>query len=209
MEELPPDQHFPLGWDDSRPYDTQINAFKVRFRIANAYEGLTLKEGINANTASCYSELIRLVLTYSAYEVFQDAFGLKADDKRDEIEEKYNKQAIIDQLFRSRWGNHSDKERYEPLFSFIKKKSISPRLAENAANIFYQDKGSLVLLAESIRHVFIHAELAPASWGGDAFLTARLCNVLSGFLLEVMYKDASPRMIKKTEAMMQKKPTWP
>lgn len=178
--------HYPTGWDESK-VNRHTRSYATRFRISKAFEGLNLHDGIGSSTKAGYESLIRLLLTYSAYEKFSSAFGLTSRKQRTKIEEKNGVDGRLTEL-----RLHGKK--ITPLFDFLHEHTSSASLKQNLIEIRNCRDGSLVLLAEAVRHCFAHGSLTPNSWGQDPEIAATVFDLLSSHLMKIMEEETGPRM---------------
>lgn len=178
--------HYPQGWDESK-VSVHTRSFAVRFRISKAFEGIKLHEDIGQSTKKGYESLIHLMLTYSAYEKFSSAFNLTANKKRKEIEEKNGLSESIQKL-------RMHDRNITPLFDFLHQNTKSERLKQNLIEIRNCREGSLVLLAESIRHCFAHGSITPSSWEQDPDIASSVFQLLTSFMMNIMDQETGPRM---------------
>ena len=165
----------------------ELRAFATRFRIAKSFNALSLEKHIGVETKEGYSSLVRLLLTYSAFERFTKSFGLTSDKKLASIEQKHGNDEVI-RYIKTREG-HSSR-----LLEFLQDKSSSQKLRNNASCIDRCLDGSVIFLAEAIRHAFAHGDLTPGTWSENPKSLKEVCNKLSDTLILIMDEETEARM---------------
>ena len=152
-----------------------VNRFAARYRAASAFRGITL-EGYSAATAAGYGEFTRLLLTYSAFEVFLHIAGKTQATIGPELDAA----GAVDVLDRLRAIDCDGK-----FYEFLYERVNAPHKRE-LENYVANDPCNLAYLASAIRHIFAHGWLTPNAGGGEAATAAQLSRELSQFLLFFM-----------------------
>ena len=158
-----------------------VNRFAARFRFALAFRSLEL-QGYSAETANGYSALTRASLFWTAFEQFKRA--LRIDDTREIVklypfDEHLAKIRALDsapKFFRFLKNHLKVKTQEEEIQKFLKGESISP-----------------LVLAKSLRHIFLHGPLTPNAHGAIPSEVVLICELLCDYMLTVMDEEFDKR----------------
>ena len=160
-----------------------VNRFGARFRLAKAFTSLNL-DGYSEPTASGYSALCRVLLTWSAFEQFMTAIGVEQRDlatllaKYDTVKLQHDIRVI-------------DTE--DRFYQFVHARVNATHQGE-LSNYFNADPCNITYLASAIRHIFAHRSLTPNANQVDPCVVTGVCNKLSAVLLYIMDTEFSARI---------------
>jgi len=160
-----------------------VNRFGARFRLAKAFKGLEL-DGYTEPTASGYSALCRVFLTWSAFEQFMTAIGVKQSGlaallaKHDTVRLQGDIRAI---------------DTNDRFYRFICAK-VNQRHQRELVNYLNADPCNITYLASAIRHIFAHGSLTPNANQVDPCVAIAVCDKLSEVMLHIMDTEFSERI---------------
>lgn len=198
-------ENFPPGWDTfeqylphvgARGFDFATNAgdvnrFAARYRAAKCFSHAEFAS-LSAPTRDGYSSLIRLLLTYSAFEHFLRCIGtelrytsaLLADEERDRALDRL-RALIGSQEFFVAVRSHLDQRNYTRQFDDF--------IAGGTCNMFY--------LAGGVRHAFAHGQLAASPSTCPPESVATCSRFLVNLLVRIMDREFKRRMDDFEEAL--------
>lgn len=160
-----------------------INRFAARYRAANQFRGITL-DGYAEDTARGYGALFKVMLTWSAYETFEEIAELNRQEIGKQLE-YYGAIGILNQI---KLVDNEDR-----FYKFIYQRVNNKHKAE-LDNYFNQDPCNILYLASAIRHIFAHGWLSPNANSAKSKAVIEICYTLSMFLLEFMDREFSYRV---------------
>lgn len=163
----------------------ELNRLSARYRLAKSFEGINLKE-YNKTTADGYSSILRVFLTYSAFEQLLACCGIKNNSLLQSLP-NYGSQEIDKklrsiknyELFFETIFEHLDRENH--------RKQIRAFLNNNSDY-------NLLYLPAGIRHIFAHGKLTPNSKNIEPNSAIFISNVLVEFLFSVMDGEFQKRL---------------
>jgi hypothetical protein len=199
-----PTRYEPRGWSEfDKRFDVAyfvfskaaaVNRFYARYQVARAFRGIQL-EGYTDTTEIGYAGLIKLFLHWSAFEQLKKA--IRVQDTR-ELINLYNFEEEISEL---RKDPHHDQ-----FFIFVvkhldeksdySKNKIKKHIENEDANI--------LVLSQSIRHVFLHGHLTPNARGVSPNFVEKLCDTLSNCLVNVMDNEFEKKVAQLIEMFPSK-----
>ena len=183
-----PPKHYPKGWpSDQLP--AAVTRFGARFRVAKAFRKIEFVDGISDATAAGYSSILRLFLSYTAWEQYEAAFRLNS--KRREIERTYCTEELRSKLRRLGVACRS-------FLQFLKSDSEAEALKRNIEALLSEAPFSVLHVGEAVRHSFAHGVLTPSAWRSSAQNVAGFCDVVATFIIDVMDQDAQRRIVGLT-----------
>lgn len=198
-------ENFPPGWDiferylphvGARGFDFatnagEVNRFAARYRAAKCFSHAEFAS-LSAPTRDGYSSLIRLLLTYSAFEHFLRCIGtdlrytstLLADEERDRALDRLRALNGSQEFFVA-VRTHLDQRNYTRQFDDF--------IAGSTCNLFY--------LAGGVRHAFAHGQLtaSPATCPPESVATCS--RFLVNLLVRIMDREFRRRMDDFEEAI--------
>lgn len=160
----------------------------ARFRLAKSFQGLNLGNSYARDTAQIYSSFTRVFFTYTAFEVYCSAFGLKAshESQIDSLLDKLEQQKII-----SRIRQIDPKNK---LIDYLLPYIQYPELQQQLEGFKNGQEINLTCIAKSIRHIFAHGKIAAHSPRLSSNKINTICTLTSDFLLETMDNDFEKRV---------------
>ena len=183
--ELAREGHVPsaAGFDASAlPGD--LNRFRSRYRMAHAFQGVQL-EGFGEETKAGYNALLRLFLTWSAFELFMRVTGATNGDL-DALLKPYNPEAAVAAVRRL-----DPSDRYFTMIRRHVNKHIGAELDKYLAG----QPISVIWLIRSLRQIFAHGTLTPNADKVKPWMVQQICDVCCGLLFRVMDEEFSRRVI--------------
>ncbi|WP_162435057.1 hypothetical protein [Pseudoxanthomonas koreensis] len=198
-------ENFPPGWECFDHYVSHVgarslgfavdgggvNRFAARYRAAKSFNRAEF-DHLSAPTRDGYSTLIRLLLTYSAFEHFLRCIGTEIRHTSTLLTESERDTALGrlralngSQEFFSAVRSHLDQRNYTRQFDEF--------LAGNTCNLFY--------LAGGVRHAFAHGQLtaSPATCPPESVATCS--RFLVNLLVRIMDREFKRRMDEFEEAI--------
>jgi hypothetical protein len=161
-----------------------INRFGARYRVANAYKGVELR-GYSGTTNQGYVELFRIMLVWSAFELFMDVV---IATKQADLTPIFVKHGLADIQAKIRAIDVNDL-----LFKFIYGR-VKKQHKDELDNYFKDDPCNVAYLASAIRHVFAHGDLTPNSGGAEPEVVAEICRLISSSLMKMMNDEFAARV---------------
>jgi hypothetical protein len=162
---------------------SELNRFKARYRFAKAYRGLKL-DGYTDETAKGYEALLKVFLTWSAFERFLDSIGKKQQDLG-ELLERYEPRKWMARIREIDEGDRFYKFIYERV-NDNHKKELDTYFKDDVCNITY--------LASAVRHIFSHGCLTPNANQTKPEAVEKICELLYRFHMKVMDAEFSSRI---------------
>lgn len=160
-----------------------VNRFAARYRAARSLMSIEL-QGFSDSIQAGYTSLVRLLLTWSAFEYLLLSIGVPKKSASSLLSPEEH-QAIISEL-RS-FGGHGS------LFNAVKV-CVERRYRSEIEKFLGGQPCDALMLAAAIRHAFAHGHLAPSAGGTDADVTNKVCVVLSKYLFRLMDTEFSRRI---------------
>ena len=160
-----------------------VNRFASRFRIAKAFRCINL-EGYNENTTLGYSAIMRVFLSWSAFEQFMEIFQIKQKNLNSLLK-PYDPDNAIRQI--------KNADRNNSFYNFIYTR-VNNTHKRYLDKYFENDLKNITYLASSIRHIFAHGTLTPHSQNTRPEKVIKVCNIISMFLLQVMEEEFYKRV---------------
>lgn len=152
-----------------------VNRFAARYRVARSFRGINFEDMV-ATTSKCYGDFTRMLLTYSAFEVFLHITGKSQSTIGPKLERAGSPQLM---------SHLREIDRDSSFYAFLHERVN----ANHQAQLEYfmaHDPCNVAYLASSIRHIFAHGWLTPHAGGGDPELAGKICSAISEFLLKFM-----------------------
>ena len=180
-----------LGFSGS---PAEVNRFAARYRAARCFRDVTF-EGLSSGTASGYSALCQLLLTFSAFEYFLKSIGITLPKS----------QQLLSDPERDRILKHvRTLNGHREVFAFVRTHVNQNHQAELGR--FLRAQGcNPVYLASSIRHLFAHGLLTPNAADVPPSAIASVSRYLCRVLLHIMDREFS-RRIEQFEKMLGHEP---
>lgn len=160
-----------------------VNRFGARFRMARAFDGLSLGD-YGSETVAGYSSLFRVFLCWTTFEQYLRALGQQHDEAS-----AWYAALLPDGLV----GECRADDSANKFFQFIRqhtKRKAKTMLAKHLAG----ESICPTYLAAGIRHVFAHGILTPNANGADPAAVARICDRLAAALLAAMDGNFTSRV---------------
>lgn len=159
-----------------------VNRFYARYRLARAFRGMTL-EGYSAATTEGYNALTKVSLHWSAFEQLKRA--LRLQDSR-ELARKYEYSNYLGQI---RLADPDGK-----FFNFVVEQLDADALKKPVGDFLKGESCNTLVLAKSVRHIFLHGPLTPNVKGLAPATVTSICDALSQSLTEIMDHEFSLRV---------------
>lgn len=198
-------ENYPPGWEifehylphvGARSFDFvtnagEVNRFAARYRAARCFNHADF-DYLSAPTRDGYSTLIRLLLTYSAFEHFLRCIGtelrhtstLLTEDERDRSLDRLR--GLNGNLeFFTAVRSHLDQRNYARQFDDY--------IAGNTCNLFY--------LAGGVRHAFAHGQLTASPVSCPPESVATCSRFLLNLLVRIMDREFKRRMDEFEQAI--------
>ena len=150
----------------------QLIRFVYRYRLANSFSGIVADD--IGNTIKGYNTILKLFLTYTAYEQLLNAakglhvFGLLSVDKN----------FILNKQLAEKLRNNKE------LVSFLIEHSIDSLLISQLSQFRNGKNDDVVCIAYAIRNVFSHGELTATAIGTRLASQRKVLDELAKFLLD-------------------------
>ncbi|MDY6895498.1 MAG: hypothetical protein SVO01_08815 [Thermotogota bacterium] len=164
-----------------------VNRFASRFRIAKAFRSIDLEDFSN-NTTLGYSAIMKVFLSWSAFEQFMNILQMKQKDLN-QILKPYEPNKAIRQI--------KNADRNKSFYNFIYAR-VNNTHKKYLDKYFDGDLKNITYLASSIRHIFAHGTLTPHSQNTRPEKVIKVCNIISSFLLQVMEEEFYKRVKSPT-----------
>jgi hypothetical protein len=160
------------------------NRFAARFRLARSFRGISL-DGYAPATSAAYAALFRLLLAWSAFELYLSLINLTQRTFQSAAFQELSTRVLntlrtIDSQYAVFRRVLSD------LSSGIHQTEVGAFVAGDACNTIY--------LVSAIRHVFAHGPLPAVPTGLSPGLLRATCDALAEYLLEVIDSDFTARV---------------
>jgi hypothetical protein len=161
-----------------------INRVNARYRLARSFQGVVL-DGYASHTVLAYSALLRLLLSYSAFELYLPIIG--ADARTFSTPDLSTSSRSLTRRLRS-----IDPENL--LFTRVQR-DLTGRENKNQVAAFLSGAPCLaVYLVSSVRHVFAHGPLPALPTGVPHDRLIQAADALSQFILKCLDDDFSSRI---------------
>lgn len=153
----------------------EVNRFGARYRLAKACEvSLT---GYSASTIAGYDALVKVALTWSAFEsllvaVGVDKHGVAAVSARHDLSDVFASMRAAGKVM--------------PFFKFVSSELDTKGQRAEVDNFVAGRPCCGLKLAKAVRHIFFHGTLTPNARGSEASEVAAACNVLASGVVRVM-----------------------
>jgi hypothetical protein len=169
-----------VGHVDPRQYglkatNDDINRWAARYRAARAFGGVLL-EGYSNSTSEGYSGFCKVFFVWSAFERFLPIVGLEQVSSgrlfKNEDSESIGRRVL-------------ELDRNERLYGFIYDR-CNNKNQEELQKWRSKELGNFTYLLSAVRHVFVHGHLTPHADGANPVKSAKICNIISDHVLDVM-----------------------
>ena len=161
-----------------------VNRFRARYRAAHAFEDIVL-DGYSEQTARGYSCMVRLTLTWSAFEFLLPLIGIPKNQRQrlNPLADRYDAGRVLAAL---------DNDDCRGLFRYIYETLDDRRHRDRVAKFVAREAVNPVQLAAAIRHSFAHGHLAPSD---RQEVTISTCNLLADLLFRIMDGEFEERVM--------------
>lgn len=159
---------------------------QARYSAARSFHGIRL-DGFTKATEHAYSQFVKLVLSFGAFEGYANGLGLSDIDDR------------------SIWfaqfvpaGADATIRQYDPkgsMFNLIEFHTTGKKTKKAVRKHLDRETVCPTVLAAAIRHVFVHGILTPHSNGSNPFQVASLSDYLADLLLDGVAQDFEQRVV--------------
>jgi hypothetical protein len=171
-------------WFDLFTSTGDVNRFAARYRLAKSFQGIAL-EGYSSNTSRGYGALLKIVLTYSAFELFREAIGIRQAELS----------TLLHKYKAEEWGRKiRAADRDDKFYRFIYERVNQPHKVE-LDNYFRDDPCNISYLASAIRHIFAHGTLTPNANQAEPAAVLEVCRVLYEAMMTIMDREFEERMV--------------
>lgn len=160
-----------------------IVRFASRYKAAKSCQGVIL-EGFTNKTTDGYSSLVKLMMCWSTFEGFLEIRGLNQKQVT-ELFDAYNAATLCEQIKTYDNGN--------TFYSFISSKANKTHKDE-IEKFFINEPLNSSYLVSGIRHIFVHGYLTPHANGSQAKNVVKICNIISGFVLNIIDSEFSKQI---------------
>ena len=160
-----------------------VNRFAARYRLAKSFKGIKL-DGYSAGTEQGYAVLLKVCLTYSAFELFLPAIGTN-QAALGALLAKYDSGAWIATI---RAADIDDR-----FYRFIYER-VNARHQQELDNYFHNDPCNVTYLASAIRHIFLHGHLTPNANQASQEAVVGVSKTLYEGLMKIMDTEFEQRM---------------
>jgi len=169
-----------------------VNRFAARYRVAKCFYRVEFDELTHA-TADGYSELVHLLLTYSAFEHLLRCIGSRLQTSR----------SLLDDSERGRVLNNLRRlAGQDVLFSVLRQHLDPPYRRQVDAHLALQSCNPLYLAA-GIRHAFAHGMFTATPGNTPQHAVATVCRFLCRVIFRIMDREFEGRMIEFEEEINQ------
>jgi len=159
---------FALAGDD-------VSRFAARYRVAKAFQGITL-DGYSGDTITGYNSLLRVFLTWSAFERFLRVIG-HTQTSIEPLLTPYRPNDCLAALRKDDIG--------KTFYDFV-----APRVNQDHQSRLQEfSNGTLAnptFLASAVRHLFAHGHLTAHAGGSSPEHVDQVCEILVYFHMSVM-----------------------
>ena len=174
--------HYPKNWP-SEFVTGDASRFAARYRAAKAAK-IEFDKGISVTISEAYSSFVKFFLAFSAFEMFQEAFGINKPTDVQALDKKHNGGVIVQELRNIHFKNPQ-------FFNFIEKKLDKGAVKKNLQKLTSGQDVCTIYLAKSFRHIFAHGILTPSADGSDPAITKKVGDIMYRYLMSIMDIDAS------------------
>ncbi len=161
----------------------QIRRFCYRWRFANSFKGLELKD-YHESTIMGYTALTKVFFTFSVLERFVKFIGQEWHSCASLIPQKDID--TLNQLFHPTDYN-------DGLTHFLSER-VNYRLNQRLINLKGGTKSEIMALGAAIRHIFAHGHLTAHPGGVDSELMCIMNLKLSKVMLDLMNREFSKKV---------------
>lgn len=158
----------------------EVLRFAKRFRVANAFRSIEL-EGFEDKTTDGYTALIKVFLTYSAFELFLKIMGQKQSTVQGMLA-PYDPATCIDFVIK--------KDKDKRFYKFVHR-HLDKNHQQHLAKVYGGNSPNITYVASSIRHIFAHGHLSAYANGCDSLKVKEICDRISDFHMKVMSAEFS------------------
>lgn len=163
----------------------RINKFRERYRVARGLNDLNLS-GYSNNTTKGYMTLLKVFLTYSAFESTLPIIGVQYSNGRYLTESLLPRYPVTDWLIRiQKIENriHTKTKFFEKLKNCLSGKYITGEVKKYLNN----ESCNYFALAAAIRYSYAHGKLTPDSINANK--TSEICQIFVESLFKVIDKE--------------------
>ena len=175
------ESYYPSSWN-GRFVTPEARSVAARFRFASAFKGCFMEANIGDETKAGYEGLLRLVLFQSAFEKFKVLSAGTNEEKIRYLEEKH-----CDKKLKTE-GNVKVLKCIR-ILKLLEHFTRNKKQITNIKSFQFENSGSFLLLAQSIRNSFIHGHLAASSWSQNPVDGAELYQFLSHLIKKIMDEE--------------------
>lgn len=169
---------------DLRGTRADVFRFANRFRVASAFGDVRLV-GYSERTARAYSALFRIVVTWSAFEQYLKVTGITYADAEDlftETERQHCRRRII------------EADREGKFFQAVSERTTGSRLRQALTDCVAGQVDHIVPFLQSVRHSFVHGDLAPGANGAYPGVAQKLAKEACPLVLKAIERDFDRRV---------------
>lgn len=174
--------HYPRNWPNEF-VSGDASRFAARYRAAKAAR-MVFDDGISEKVSDAYSAFTKLFLAFTAFEMFQKAFGITRPSDIRALDKKHGGHAIVQKIR----VIHSSSPQF---FNFIENMLDSSAMKKNLAKLTSGQDVCAVYLAKSFRHLFAHGVLTPSADGSDPKISKKIGDILYQYLMDIMDAEAA------------------
>jgi hypothetical protein len=174
--------HYPKNWP-SEFVSGDASRFAARYRVAKAAR-VDFDDGISEKVSEAYSAFTKLFLAFTAFEMFQKAFGITKPKDIQALDKKHGGHAIVQRIR----AIHS---RAPKFFNFIESMLDPGSMKKNLGKLTGGQDVCAVYLAKSFRHIFAHGILTPSANGSDPKISKEIGEILYQYLMDIMEAEAA------------------
>jgi hypothetical protein len=176
-----------LANEDEKELLAKVNRFAARYRLAKSFDGVILNR-YNEETVKAYSSIIKVFLSYTAFEIF-----LKIIKKNEQtlLQESFS-DIQLKKISNSIITLNNDKN----ILSSIKEKmpfKIKDSGNKTKLEVFLSKKGdyykNILIVAEIIRHKFAHGILTANLNNSESKSTIKICEIITERILFKVMDD--------------------
>lgn len=174
--------HYPKNWPNEF-VSGDASRFAARYRAAKAAR-VDFDAGISEKVSDAYSAFTKLFLAFTAFEMFQKAFGITQPTDIQALDKKHGGNAIVKKMR----AIHASSPQF---FNFIESMLDSSAMKKNLAKLTSGQDVCAVYLAKSFRHIFAHGILTPSADGSDPKISKEIGEILYQYLMDIMDAEAA------------------
>jgi hypothetical protein len=162
-----------------------VNRFAARYRAAKCFKSVEFDD-LTSATANAYSELVRLLLTYSAFEHLLRCLGLKLQTSHNLFNDD-ERVRTLDYLRRLNGQGE--------LFTVLKD-HLDPNYRRQVDQYLSNQPCNPLYLAAGIRHAFAHGKFTASPGNVPQQSVSTVCRYFCRVLFRIMDREFSSRMIE-------------